>query len=78
MLFFMSDSLSKSTFLFKETRSSSTRPTNLNPVKEVEIHKSTTECKEVTTESSTQPCHQKIRFIDRFLKKLGEVVEALD
>jgi len=47
-------------------------------LEEVETNKSTTECKEVTTESSTQPCHQKIRFIDRFLKKLGEVVEALD
>ena len=43
-----------------------------------QINESINDCKEITTESSTQPCHQKIKFIDRFLKKLGEVVDALD
>lgn len=47
-------------------------------IEEIQINESINDCKEVTTESSTQPCHQKIKFIDRFLKKLGEVVDALD
>ena len=52
--------------------------TKTEEIEEIQINESINDCKEVTTESSTQPCHQKIKFIDRFLKKLGEVVDALD
>ena len=45
---------------------------------EVDTIEATKDGKEVKTESSTKTCHQKIKFIDRFLKKLGEVVDALD
>ena len=47
-------------------------------IENVETIEVTKDCKQVKTEPSTKPCHQKIKFIDRFLKKLGEVVDALD